>query len=96
MSMIVTKNAPLWRRILRKSQHGVIIFDYTNPMSDKLPKKLDVGESLNLLLPYEKKCFLSEPVTHIGVGDSFGRIHWAPQFDLVNAQRQYAKAFGSA
>src|ERR1700691_2932476 len=48
VNMIVRRVAPLWRRLLRRTNGGVIIWDYTDPLSARLPKKLEVGESINL------------------------------------------------
>lgn len=96
LSMIQMKNAPLWRRLLRKTEHAIIMHDYENPLSGKLPKRLEVGERLDLLLAYSKECFLRANCTHIGVSDFFGRVHWAPRSHLRKAKQDYAKAFGSA
>lgn len=95
-STIHAKTAPLWRRILRKVKHAAIIGDWTNPLSGKLPKALEVGEALTLLLPYEARCFLKDDFTHIGILDSFGRSHWAPCDQLEAARQRYEKKFGGA
>lgn len=94
LSAIYVKNAPLWRRVLRKTEYGFIMHDYANPMSGQLPKKLEMGEKLDLLLPYDKECLLSADCTHIGLTDYFGRTHWAPRSDVKKAKQAYVKAFG--
>jgi hypothetical protein len=93
-NMIHVRTAPLWRSLLRAVKHGVVIGDWTNPLSGKLPKMLEVGETLTLLLPYEKRCFLSSDSTQIGILDSFGRSHWAPSHQVKEAREQYRKKFG--
>lgn len=95
-NMIHVKTAPLWRRVLRSVKQGVIIGDWTNPLRGKLPKTLEVGETLTLLLPYEKRCFLSSDSTHIGIIDTFGRTHWAPRSQVKDARQQYVKKFGGS
>jgi len=93
LSMIQMKNAPLWRRILRKTQYAIIIHDYKNPLSAKLPNKLSVGDRINLLLPHDEKSFLGEPCTHIGISDYFGRTHWVPGKRLKGAKKAFKKDF---
>jgi hypothetical protein len=93
LSMIQLRAAPLWRRLLRKTKHAVMIHDYQNPLSGQLPAYLDVGERIDLLIRYERDCFLSEDFTHIGLSDSFGRIHWASAKDVKQARKAYQKKF---
>lgn len=93
-SMIQFMNAPLWRRLLRKTEYAVILSDSENPMSRKLPATLEVGDQIDLILPYDKDCFLSSPCTHIGVSDFFRRVHWAPTKQVKKAREQYLKEFG--
>ncbi len=86
-------NSSWWRRILRKTKHEFIMADYTEPLSGKLPCKLEVGERLHLLLPYTKECMLEEDFTHVGLIDSFGRFHCAPRKDLNEAKKVYRRDF---
>ena len=88
------KVAPLWRKILRKCKYAIISPDYNDPYSTKLPCELDVGDTCDLFLPFDKNCLLAEPCTHIGINDTFGRIHWAPKKDILNAREKYKKEFG--
>jgi len=92
-NMVDLRNAPLWRRILRRAKYAVVIEDYENPMSGHLPAKLDVGETIDLLFPYNQECFLSRNFTHVGVRDSFGRSHWTSRKDFSKAQAIYDKDF---
>lgn len=93
ISMICVKKAEIWRRLIRKTKHAVITPDYTNPLSSKLPAKIEVGDKIELLLPYKKDSFLRSHFTHIGVNDYFGRTHWAPKRDLKKAYATWKKDF---
>ena len=93
-AMIQLLTAPLWRRIIRRPKRAVMLHDYSNPLSGKLPARLEVGETIDLLIPYDKDCFLREKHTHIGLSDSFGRVHWAPTKDVIKARREFRKDFG--
>lgn len=92
-NMVHLRNAPLWRRILRRVKYAVVIEDYQNPMSGRLPAKLDVGETIDLLFSYNQECFLSRNFTHVGVRDSFGRCHWVSHKEFRKAQAIYDKDF---
>ena len=95
LSMIVAKESPLWRRVLRKEKFAMITPDYTNPLSARLPTKLEVGDKLDLFLPFEKDCFLAKPFSKIGLNDYFGREHWAPRKDIIRARAEWKKEFES-
>lgn len=96
IEIIVGQQAGIWRRLSRRVKHFVVISDYTNPLNPKLPAKIEVGDTLNLLLPYNPSNFLNSAATHIGVSDSFGRSHFAPHKQLLQAKSQFAKDFGDA
>ena len=91
--MIQLRNAPLWRRLIRKVKYAVLVHDFENILSGKLPTKLEVGEAVDLMIRWEKGCFLKEPYTHIGLSDSFGRTHWAPKRDVANTREKYNEKF---
>lgn len=82
------KNAPIWRRLLRRAEYFVVMHVRTVPLGDTLPKRLAVGEKVTLYFPYDNRSFLGAPSTHIGFGDSFSRTHWAPRAQLRRAQSQ--------
>mgnify|MGYP001609972299 FL=1 len=90
---IGAKVAPLWRRLFRKVEHVQIIEDYTDTYSSKMPCDLEVGRECKLFLPFDKDCFLSEPLTHVGIFDTFGRIHYAPKKDVAKARKEYLDRF---
>jgi hypothetical protein len=85
----------VFSRFKRGAKYGVLIHDYKNPISGKLPITLDIGERVDLIFPFEKGCFLAQKPSHIGLSDYFGREHWAPKKALRQAQAEYDKAFGS-
>jgi len=93
-TMIYLKDAPLWHRLLRLTRLAVMFHDYENPMTGKLPTSLDVGEEVSLLIDWREDCFLGRGFTHIGLCDSFGRVHWAPPKDVRKAREAYQKCFG--
>ena len=94
--MIHLKTAPFWRRVIRRTKHAVLLHDYQNPLSANLPAKLQIGEKIQLMIPYEKNCFLCEDVTHIGIADTFDRVHWAPARDVRKARKDYRRDFAEA
>lgn len=96
IEMIVGKRASVWQRLLRRVRHFIVISDYANPLNPKLPAKIEVGDSLNLLLPYTPSSFLNSAATHVGISDSFGRSHFAPRRLLLEAKSQFAKDFPDA
>lgn len=93
ISTICAREAQFWRRLLKKVKFAIITDDYTNPMSTKLPAKLDVGDKAEILLPYNKECFLNSQFTDVGVSDYYGRIHWAPRKQLKEAYNTWHKDF---
>ena len=95
LSIIIAKESPLWRRIVRKEKYAMINPDYTNPLSGRLPAKLEVGDKLELLLPFVQDCLLARPFSKVGISDYFGREHWAPRKDIVRARSEWKREFKS-
>lgn len=95
LSSIVAKNAPLWRHVFKRVQYAFITPDHTNPLSGRLPAKLETGDKVELLLPYDADCLLSKAFTHVGLTDFYGRSHWAPRGDLKRAYIEWRKNFGT-
>jgi hypothetical protein len=93
LNSIVARNAPVWRRVLRKVQYAFITPDYTNPMSGRLPTKLETGDKVELLLPFDAECLLSHTFTQVGLTDFYGRSHWAPRRAMKKAYAQWKKDF---
>lgn len=93
LSTIVVKDTRLWTRLMRRPRYAIITLDYTNPLSAKLPAKVEVGDKIELFLPYDKEAFLKERFTRVGVSDYFGRIHWARAGDFKSALETWRKDF---
>lgn len=89
IDLIVAQGASFRQRLTRRPQHFVILTDAENVLSGTLPHRLQVGETLTLLLPYNRKSFLGSEATRVGVADSFGRSHFAPTRDWRTAKVQF-------
>jgi hypothetical protein len=94
LSMVEMKNSSWWKRILRQEEFAEVIYDYTNPLSGKLPQKLGVGEQLNLLFPYDKDCLLQNGWSHVGIMEYFGKVHWARCDEVTKANEKWRMDFG--
>lgn len=85
---------PTIANLLKKqTKWAHITHDYTNPYSGKLPKKLQVGEKLDLFLNCNQKAFLALNPTHVGIRDSFGRFHCVNQNQLAIAKKEFFQDF---
>jgi hypothetical protein len=92
--MIRIRNVTLWRRLTGTTQQGLIFYDSaTEPMSAKLPATVQPGDRIDLLLPWNEQCCMSEPCTDIGILDYFDRVHWAPRADVKVTREQWLKDF---
>ena len=94
LSMVQMKNSSWWRWLFRKEKYAVIIHDYTNPLSGQLPHKLEVGEKIDILFPYNEECMLKNGWSHIGISDYFDRNHWAKSKQVKEAVEKWKKDFG--
>jgi hypothetical protein len=92
LSMIRMKNSSIWKTLTKSIVNGVTFPDI-NPLGDQLPAKLEVGDKIQMLFEYNEACLLKSKMNHIGIGDSFGRVHWAPKKDMAIAQQRYNKDF---
>lgn len=88
--LLLKESSPL-KRITRKPKYGILIHDYTDPLSGQLPCDLEVGDGRDFLFKVKEDCFLAETWTHIGIRDSFGRIHWAPKKHVEEARESFKK-----
>jgi hypothetical protein len=84
----------LWRRRIKgEKKYGYVITDIANPFTDKLPKKLEVGEKVTILFPHVANAFLARKPTRVGFKDSFGRVHWAAKKNLKQTIKDYSRDF---
>jgi hypothetical protein len=79
----------IWRKLTRHLEHAVMLHDFKHPLGGKLPYDLDVGQGTQLTFNPDECKFLSENYTHIGLTDSFGRIHWCRRQDMKDAVKAY-------
>ncbi|MFH1930698.1 MAG: hypothetical protein ABIN18_03795 [Pseudomonadota bacterium] len=93
LNSVVIKKETLISKLRHASRHAIVIHDYTNPYGAQMPKELNVGETITLLFPCEEKSFLAHRPTHVGISDTFGKIHWATRKSLRNATNGYLKDF---
>ena len=84
---------PWWRFSGKEPKYIHVVEDYTNPLFDRFPKKLEVGDSVNLSFPYNEDAFLSENPRRVGIRDTFGRMHWASRKSLREAKKHFFKDF---
>src|ERR1041385_1838640 len=91
IDMIVYRNVRRWLKPLDRSG-GIILYDWENPLSPKLPAKIEPGDRINLLLGWsgeDDKCVFKHPFGRLGVSDSFGRSHWVPRKDIRHLRKKY-------
>lgn len=89
---VFIKNS-LWRRWIKGEKKYGYLFPPTNPFTNKLPKKLEVGEKVTMLFPHEANAFLAQKPTRVGFKDSFGRLHWATRKNINQAIKSYFRDF---
>ena len=90
IQMLQLRDARLWRRLLRRCRYAALIHDYKHPLGGRLPYDLEVGEGMDLTFPIENS-FVAEGYTHIGISDSFGRVHWCKRSEMREAHRALLK-----
>jgi hypothetical protein len=95
VSTICINNTSFINRLLKKSKYAIVMHDYENPLSGQLPAKLEVGEKIDILLPYNKNCFLKEEWSNIGLNDYFGTVHWANKKQLIEARKNWLAKYSS-
>ena len=95
MPTIKTKSSSLLRRLIMRPQYAHLVHDHRNPFCSKLPLRLNMAEDFNLVFPYDADCFLHARPTHVGVSDTFWRVHWAPRRELKEAIARYKADFPS-
>lgn len=66
------------------------------PFSAGLPLKLDAGEVKSFYFPFTEDTFLGNPVTRVGVTDTYGRNTWCRGRDAKKASRKFREEFPNA
>lgn len=93
IQMVQLRDYSFWKRIRRKCRQAVLIHDYSHPLGGHLPYELEVGAGMDLTFPVEpppdENSFLKDGFTHIGISDSFGRVHWSTRKDMEEARKAF-------
>jgi len=90
--MLHLRKSSWWRRLSRRQVFAVLMPDYVDPLSGKIPSDLDVGQRVDFTFRHAKDIFLRDDYTQIGVIDPFGRIHWCKKDDYRRARAGYLKS----
>ena len=64
------------------------------PIAGGLPAKIDAGEMQTFYFPYQRDCFLQEPVVRVGINDTYQRNIWCRRKDVHRAMKAYQRDFG--
>ena len=64
----------------------MLIHDYEHVFGGRLPATLFLGEKADFTFAHDVEFSASE-FTHIGLSDSFGRIHWCRRSEMKKALR---------
>ena len=94
LSVMLLKTS-LWRRLLRRQKMAILTLDHLNPYTGHLPTKLDVGESVDLFVNYDKDCFLQHDFNKVGITDTFGNSHWAPLKSIKRLRSKWLDEIGN-
>jgi len=88
-----TKEATLWRRLVRRVKRAIPMPDWNCPLTSQSPRIVEVGQKATFAYPFTEDCILRHAFTHIGVWDTFGRSHWADKNDVTKARARWQKEF---
>lgn len=88
-NMLQLRKSSWWRRLFRKQR--LLMHDYSDSLSGRLPTPLDVGDKVNLTFPFASDLFLLHDFTQLGISDPFGRVYWCKKSNYREAQRNYRK-----
>jgi len=89
-----TESFAFLNSLFGKLPYRFIVPDHEHPLNFRLPRRIAVGDKIQIIFPYNQECFLAERPKRIGINDSFDRTHWASRQELKRALRQYRKDFG--
>lgn len=67
--------------------------DYEHVATTRSGERIEVGDIGTHVFPYDADCFLKEDWTQIGVGDGYGRMHWAPRKQVREVHEKYRQKF---
>ena len=89
LETLALQESSIWKKITRRTQRSVLIHEFDHPLGGTLPCDLDVGAGMNFTFDPARCDFLNDNDTHIGIRDSFGRIHWCGKHEMVAAKKDF-------
>ena len=90
--VIISKDS-IARRLMRQWRIGFGVPDFDHPLCHKLPSRLEMAQEVTLIFPLSVECILAYKPSRIGIQDSFGRTHWAPDKETRDAVAAFNKKF---
>ena len=93
LNAMLLKETSIAKKLKKQEKNAFIVHDYENPYSSKLPLTLEVGEHADYFFPYDEECMFKSPFTHVGVSDSFSRVHWAPKKSVKKLREKWVQKF---
>ena len=89
-SMLVLRKTSLWRKLFQKQIYGILVHDFEDPLSGKLPAELNVGDKVDLTFRYLPNIFLEKNDNNqVGINDPFGNTYWCRKKDYKRALKDY-------
>lgn len=91
--LVLRKNC-WWKRPFRRETHAILMHDYADPLSGKIPCDLDVGEAVTLTFRHVPDLFLNKDFDQVGIIDPFGIKHWCARMNYRDVKAAYLKKKG--
>lgn len=89
-TMLQLRKTSLWRWLFRRQVYAVLMPDYEDPLSGRLPSDLDVGDKLDLTFRPSDDIFIKkDDFTQVGISDPFGRTHWISRGEYERVKKLY-------
>lgn len=93
VSMICIRKSWINRILHPDDSNAVITPDWRHWANTAAGTRLDVGDTAQFVIPFDRDAFLKENFIDIGVSDGYGRIHWAKRKQLRVAKKRYRMRF---
>ena len=90
---VVIARDSIVRRLRKQWRLAIGVPDYDQPTCSKLPQRLEMAADLNLVFILKADCILAYRPSRIGICDSYGRTHWAPNREIREAVTAFIKRF---
>ncbi len=88
--MLHLRKSSLWLRLRRKTINAILMHDYEDVLTSKIPSDLEVGDKIDLTFRAEEQLFIrSDNFNQIGVTDPFGRTHWCKRKDYKRVRKSF-------